>query len=66
MLLTSTISAEELFGVTNRLVTESGSAPVGDIASIGVLYQVLIALIATVYLGTVINTSIKFCFFFFT
>ena len=55
MLLTSTISAEELFGVTNRLVTESGSAPVGDIASIGVLYQVLIALIATVYLGTVIH-----------
>lgn len=54
-LLTNTISAEELFGAASRLVVGGEVSSWGDIASLGVLYQLVVALIAVLYLGTVVK-----------
>jgi hypothetical protein len=54
-LLTNTISAEELFGATSRLVVGGETSLLGDIASLGMLYQLVVALIAVLYLGTVVK-----------
>lgn len=53
----NTISAEELFGAANRLIVEGGEAPFGDIASLGGLYQAAIAVVAVVYIFTVVKFS---------
>ena len=51
------ISAEELFGATSRLVVDKGGAVFGDIASLGSLYQVVVAVVAVAYIFAVLKFS---------
>ena len=54
------ISAKELFGEASRLVVQSGSEAVADIASLGLLYQVATSVVALLFVFVLVRYSEQF------